>query len=72
MSGLSPSPSRTPRRQREQRAYQLVVASGVASAVFVVGVVLAVAGVIGAGLPLIALIVAVVCGLAFRRMTTRR
>jgi hypothetical protein len=72
MSGLTPSPSRTPRRTREQRAYQLVVAGGVASVVFVVGLVLAIAGVIGSGIPIAALVVAVVCGLLFRRMVARR
>ena len=68
MSGLTPSPSRTPRRTREQRAYRLVVISGTAAVVFVVGLVLAIAGVVGSGLPIVALIVAVVSGLAFRRM----
>lgn len=68
MSGLTPSPSRTPRRVREQRAYRLVVVSGTAAVVFVVGLVLAIAGVIGSGIPIVALIVAVVSGLMFRRM----
>ena len=68
MSGLEPSPSRTPRRVREQRAYQLVVTGGVAAVVFVVGLVLAIAGVIGSGIPIVALIVAVACLLLFRRM----
>ena len=67
MSGLTPSPSRTPRQVRERRAYQLVVAGGTAAVVFVVGLVLAIAGVIGSGIPVIALIVAAVCGLLFRR-----
>ena len=64
MSSLEP---RTPRAVRERRAYQLVVGGGVAAVVFVVGLVLAIAGVIGMGIPLIALIVAAVCGLLFRR-----
>jgi hypothetical protein len=72
MSGLTPSPNRTPRRVREQRAYQLVVVGGVAAVVFVVGLVLAIAGVVGSGLPLVALIVAVVCGLLFRRTVGAR
>jgi hypothetical protein len=71
MSDLTPSPSRTPRRVREQRAYQLVVAGGVASTVFVVGLVLALLDVVGMGLPLLALVVAVVCGLLFRRTVSR-
>jgi Zn-dependent membrane protease YugP len=69
MSGLE---SRPPRSVRERRAYQLVVVSGVAGVVFVVGLLLALFNVIGMGIPLIALIVAAVCGLAFRGMVSRR
>jgi putative flippase GtrA len=58
--------SYTPRRAREQRAYRLVVTGGVAGAVGVVTLVLAVAGVIGAGIPVIALIVAAICLVLFR------
>ena len=58
--------SYTPRRVREQRAYRLVVTSGVAGAVGVVTLVLAVAGVIGAGIPVIAFIVAAICLVLFR------
>jgi hypothetical protein len=64
--------SYTPRRARERRAYQLVVAGSVAGAVGVVGLVLAVVGVIGSGLPIIALIVAVICAVMFRRMVSPR
>jgi hypothetical protein len=67
MSDLERRPSRTPRRTREQRAYRLVVAGGVFGAIAVVGFVLAIAGVIGLGIPFIAAIVAVVCALLFRR-----
>jgi hypothetical protein len=59
--------SYTPRRSRERRAYQLVVAGSVAGAAGVVGLVLAVAGVIEATLPVIALILAVLCVVMFRR-----
>ena len=72
MADLTPSPSRTPRRVREQRAYQLVVAGGVASVVFVVGLVLALVDVVGMGLPLVALVIAVVCGVLFRRTVGTR
>lgn len=72
MSGLTPSPSRTPRSVREKRAYQLVVVASTASAVFVVGVLLALFDVIGMGIPLVALIVAAVCGLMFRGMVSKR
>jgi hypothetical protein len=64
--------SYTPRRARERRAYQLVVAGSVAGAVGVVGLVLAVVGVIGSGLPVIALIVAVICAVMFRRTVGAR
>ena len=70
MSSLEPRRgSRMSRRQREQRGYQLVVVGGGASVVAVVGFVLAIAGVIGYGLPLIAVVVAVICLLMFRRLT---
>jgi len=59
--------SYTPRRVRERRAYQLVVTGGVAGAVFVVSLVLSIAGVIGATLPVISLIVAIICLAMFRR-----
>jgi hypothetical protein len=55
------------RRAREQRAYRLAVTGGVAGAVAVVGGVLAIAGVLGWGLPLIAVAVAAVCLFLFRR-----
>ncbi len=71
MSELTPRPSGPmSRRAREQRAYRLVVAGGVAGTVGVVGLVLAVAGVVGFGLPVLALIVAAVCALFFRRTTS--
>jgi len=59
------------RRARERRAYQLALAGGVAGAAAVVGVVLAVVGVIGFGLPLLAAVVAAVCALLFRRTVSR-
>jgi hypothetical protein len=62
----------TPRRAREQRAYRLVVAGSTAGLVGVVSLVLAVAGVVGAGLPIIALIVAAICFLLFQRAVGKR
>ena len=62
----------TPRRVREQRAYRLVVAGGVAGTVGVVSLVLAIAGVIGATLPVVALIVAALCLVMFRRIAGPR
>jgi hypothetical protein len=62
----------TPRRVREQRAYRLVVTGSVAGAVGVVSLVLAVAGVIGATVPIVAFIVAAICLVVFRSMVTPR
>jgi hypothetical protein len=68
MSDLARSPGGPPsRRAREQRAYRLAVTGGVASAVAVVGAVLAAAGVFGWGVPVLAAIIAVVCVFMFRR-----
>jgi hypothetical protein len=62
----------TPRRARERRAYQLVVTGGVASAVFVVSLVLSIIGAIGATLPVVSLIVAVICLVMFRGIVRPR
>jgi len=70
MSDLERRGSYTPRRVREQRAYRLAMAGGVASVVAVVGVVLAILGVTGAGLPLIAAVVAAICFVLFRRLVS--
>ena len=59
--------SRLSRRTREDRAYRLVLATGALGTVAVVGFVLALVGVIGAGLPILAAVLAVICGLLFRR-----
>lgn len=67
MSNLERRPSRTPRRAREQRAYRLVVTGGTLGLVAAVGFVLAIVGVLGWGVPILALVLAVVCGLLFRR-----
>jgi hypothetical protein len=64
--------SYTPRRVREQRAYRLVVTGATAGAVGVVTLVLAVAGVIGAGIPIIAFIVAAICVVLFRSAVSGR
>ncbi len=71
--GLSPRPGRSPanRKAREQRAYRLVVAGGGTAAAGVVGMVLALVNVIGFGIPILLLIVAAVCALAFRRTVSR-
>lgn len=60
------------RRTREQRAYRLVLATGTLSVVGVVGIVLAIAGVIGGTLPFLALVLAAVCGFLLRRTLSAR
>jgi hypothetical protein len=68
--GLSPSSGGPPsRRSRERRAYQLVLLGSATGVIAVVGFVLAAVGVMGFGIPFIAAIIAVVCGLLFRRTT---
>lgn len=68
MTDLSPRPGRTPsRRQREDRAYKLVLAGGTAAAVAVVTFVLAIVTSMSFGVPVIAALVAVLCGWLFRR-----
>lgn len=71
MSDLSRRPSHTPRRTREQRAFRLILAGGGAAAVGVVGLVLAAIGVIGWGIPLLAIVVAAICGFLFRSTVSR-
>lgn len=72
MADIEKRGSYTPRRVRERRAYQLVVTGGVASAVFVVSLVLSIVGVISGTLPVISLIVAVICFVLFRRTVSSR
>ena len=72
MADLEKRGNYTPRRVREQRTYRLVVTGGVAGGVFVVSLVLSIAGVIGGTIPVIALIVAVVCLVLFRRTVAGR
>jgi CHASE2 domain-containing sensor protein len=60
------------RRQRERRAYQLVLATGVLGVIAVVGVVLAIAGVIGGFVPFLAVVLAIVCALVLRRTVSGR
>ena len=62
--------SRPTRKQREQRAYRLVLAGGTAGLVAVVGMVLAAIGVIGFGIPVLAAVIAVLCYVLLRRATS--
>jgi hypothetical protein len=61
------SGSRPPRRQREQRAYTLVMAGGVFGLVAVVTALLALLTSFGWGIPVLAAILAVICFLLLRR-----
>ncbi|HEX8052055.1 MAG TPA: hypothetical protein VF517_03620 [Thermoleophilaceae bacterium] len=72
MADLTNRPKYTPRRTREQRAFRLVQVGGVAGAVAVVGFVLALFGVIGLGIPLLAAIIAVVSIVLFRSTVGKR
>lgn len=71
MGDIERRPSRSPRRAREQRAYRYAVTGGAAGLVAVVGLVLAIAGVIGSTLWLIAAVVAAVCALLFWRTVSK-
>ncbi|MGH2877946.1 MAG: hypothetical protein ACRDL8_20690 [Solirubrobacteraceae bacterium] len=72
MSNLQRRGGYTPRRAREQRAYRMLVTAGVAGTVGGVSLVLAIVGVIGAGLPIIAFIVTALAVLGFLRTTGLR
>jgi hypothetical protein len=70
MSNLSRRPgSGLSRNARERRAFQLVVVGGTAAAIAAVTFVLAVVGVMGFGIFLLALVVAIASGVLFRRTT---
>ncbi len=69
MSDLARRPnSRPSRRVRRQRAYSLVLATGGLGAIAVVGLLLAVVGVIGFGIPVLAGVAAIACGVVLRRL----
>ncbi len=72
MSNLDRRKGYTPRRAREQRAYRLVVTGAAAGGIGVITLVLAIAGVIGGTLPIIAFIVAALCIFGFLRTTGQR
>jgi hypothetical protein len=68
MSQLEPrSGSRPSRRQREQRAYRLVLATGALGVIAIAGFLLAIANVIGFFWPVLAAVLAVICVLMLRR-----
>jgi hypothetical protein len=61
-TGSSPT-----RRQREERAYRLVLTTGGLAVAFVAALVLSIAGVIGGGWAVLIAILAVLSGLMLRR-----
>jgi hypothetical protein len=70
MADLERRGNRSPRASREQRAYRLVLGGGVAAVVVVVGTVLAVLGIVGGTIPVLAAIFLVACIIMFRRTTS--
>ena len=70
MSNLQKSGGYTPRRQREQRAYRLVVAGGGSGALGVITLVLAVVGAVSWFWPILLLVIAAACYGMFRGMTS--
>jgi hypothetical protein len=60
----------TPRRQRERRAYRLVLAGGITGVAGVVALVLSVAGVVSAFWPILLLILCALSVVGFRRATS--
>ncbi len=69
MSNLAPRKrSNLSRNQRVDRASTLIMVGGASAVGFVVTFVLMVAGVLGAGIPIVLAIVAAVCGFGARRI----
>jgi NhaP-type Na+/H+ or K+/H+ antiporter len=67
MADLQKRGSYTPRRAREQRAYRLAVTGSAAGLIGVVTLVLALFTSLSGAIPAIAIIVAVICFVLFRR-----
>jgi hypothetical protein len=68
MSDLSRRPgSGLSRNARERRAFQLIVGGGVAGAIAVVTFILAIVGIGGFGIPVLAALIAALCVILFRR-----
>ena len=61
------SGSRLTRREREQRAYRLVLATGTFGVLFVAALVLSIAGLLGGGWAVLMAILAVISGILLRR-----
>ena len=67
MADLQKRGSYTPRRAREQRAYRLAVTGGTAGLIGAVTLLLAIFTSFPGSVPVIAIIVAVICFVLFRR-----
>lgn len=68
MSNIEPrSGKRVSRKDREAKAFRLIAAGGTFGAIAVVGLLLAIVGIVGAGIPLLSGIAAVICLVLFRR-----
>jgi hypothetical protein len=72
MANLQKRGDYTPRSQREKKAYRLVQVGGASGVAGVVTLVLAVAGVVGAEIPIILLLITVFCAWRFMRTTGQR
>jgi hypothetical protein len=68
MSNIEPrGGSRLSRKQKQDRAYKLVLATGTFGLIGVAGILLAIFTSFGAGWPILALIVAAICFMMLRR-----
>lgn len=72
MAGIQKRGDHLPRRQREQQAYRLVLAGAGTGVAGVVTLVLAVAGVMGLGLPIVLLLVCAVSVWRLMKVTGQR
>jgi lipopolysaccharide export LptBFGC system permease protein LptF len=64
-------PQRLSRKQREQRAYALVLAGGAGAVLTVVLFIVAAIGAVGFGLPFLAAVFTALCAWAFKRSVSR-
>jgi hypothetical protein len=72
MANLQKRGDYTPRSQREKQAFRLVQVGGASGVAGVVTLVLAVAGVVGAEIPIILLLITAFCVWRFMRTTGQR
>lgn len=72
MANLQKRGDHTPRRAREQRAFRLVQAGAVTGGAGVVTLVLAIAGVVGIGIPILLLLLTAVVAWRFMQITGQR